>query len=83
MGITCYLSGLESFGVFIGAELAQSGEADLAKYKNSSEFYNKVSDDLDAFLAQHEYNLPNISKWFQRYVNVININLFREDVFKM
>ena len=64
--ISCYLAGFEPYGFFVGCMLEKSKEKKLLKEKNSVEFYNKVSDELDKFLELYDYNKANCEKWFSR-----------------
>ncbi len=76
MLISCFIKDLESFGAFIGAHLAMQQQDDLQKFKNSVDFYNSVSAELEKFLDRHEYNLENIEKWVGRYVILFKILCF-------
>ena len=64
--ISCFVDGLEPWGVFIGVLLAESKEDDLKKIKSSIEFYNYASSELEKFFEIYEYNQENLQKWFNR-----------------
>ena len=74
MLISCFLPGLESFGLFIGVNLSQYNKENLLQFKNSVEFFNKVSRDLEKFLDQYDYTPENIEKWHDRLINNFNNN---------
>ena len=73
MLLSCYLDNYEYFGLFIGCYLGVSEYRDLRRYKNSVEFYNKVSVELEKFLDAHEYTQQNIEKWFGRLVSLAGL----------
>ena len=66
MLISCFIRQLEGFGAFIGAHLALQQHDDLQKFKNSVDFYNSVTAELEKFLDRHEFTLENIEKWVGR-----------------
>jgi len=61
---------LEPWGLFTGVMLSQSGKTDLRVYKNSEEFWNLASKELQKFLDIYEYSKINIEKWFSRYLYI-------------
>ena len=76
MLISCFLEGLEPYGTFIGCFLEQFGQRDnLLQYKNSIDFFNKVSTELEKFLDVNEYSQPNIEKWFSRLLFMLLIHV--------
>ena len=75
--ISCYVSGLEPWGVFLGVLLFLSDESNIQRYKASVEFYNKAAEQLELFLEIYSYNKQNIEKWFARYVSkILSFNYF-------
>ena len=69
MLISCFLKNLEPYGLFIGSYLSlfsEKSSKDLRRYKNSVEFFNDVSRELENFLEIHDYSQENIESWFKR-----------------
>lgn len=64
--ISCYLAGFEPYGYFVGCMLEKSSKTNLLAEKNSRDFYNKISYELDKFLELYDYSKVNCEKWFSR-----------------
>ena len=64
--ISCFVPGLEPWGIFTGALLAASKEKNLDRYKLSVEFYNLAAEELEKFLEIYSYSKTNVGKYFSR-----------------
>ena len=66
MKISCFLSDFEPFGMFVGGLLSLYQGENILQYKNSIEFYNKISLELENFLSENVYTVERISQWIGR-----------------
>jgi len=63
---SCFVEGLEPWGMLSGVLLNASKEDNLNQYKSSIDFYNKASKELEDFLEIYTYSVENLEKWFRR-----------------
>lgn len=67
--VHCMITNLEAFGLFIGYHLKLknvNNSRDVEVIRNSRNFYNEVTVDLEKFLERNEYTYENLERWFSR-----------------
>ena len=66
----CYINdGLSPYGIFVGMTLAawkRSDKKQLIRLRDSEEFHDQVSSDLEKFIESTEFTIENIESHFKR-----------------
>ena len=64
--VLCYVAPYQDYGIFVGVLLSQQNDNNLNKVRESTEFYNLLSEKLEHFLSIYSYSRENCEKYFSR-----------------